>query len=272
MTAPEFATFWSGPLNPLAYTCLASFPYVGAGLRFYSYERDIRLPPGVEWADARAICPDVSLLDRYRVGGKPSLAMFADMFRYKLIRDTGRCWVDSDIICLRRPDFSQEQIVYGRQAEARGKALINNAVLKLPPDHPLLLDLIAHAEAAVDRDQSWGAIGPFLLTDLAERHGVDHFARGETHFYPIDADHFWQPLLPAYRPTVATATEGATFLHLWSAMFERAAYDLWSSPPQGSYLCEVIERIGTLGGFSRVYDDEILRGVLSQWINEKATA
>jgi hypothetical protein len=272
MTKPEFATFWSGPLNPLAYTCLASFPHVGAALRVYTYERDLVLPLGVERADARVICPDTSLLGRYRVGGKPSLAMFADMFRYKLIRDTGCCWVDSDVICLRRPDFSQELIVFGRQAEARGKALINNAVLKLPSDHPLLLDLIAHAESAVDKDQSWGAIGPFLLTDLAESHRVDHIARDESHFYPIDADHFWQVLLPAYRETVAEAARGATFLHLWSAMFERVAYDFWASPPRGSYLYEIIERLGASDRFSRAYDDQVLRETLGHWVDEKATA
>jgi hypothetical protein len=272
MTKPEFATFWSGPLNPLAYTCLASFPYVGATLRVYAYEKDLELPPGVERADARVICPDMSLIGRYKVGGKPSLAMFADMFRYKLIRDTGDCWVDSDIICLRQPDFLQEPIVYGRQAEAKGKALINNAVLKLPSDHALLLDLIARADAAVDKDQSWGAIGPFLLTDLAESHGVDQIARDETHFYPIDADHFWQVLLPSYRKTVAEAARGATFLHLWSAMFEHVEYDLWASPPRGSYLSEIIDRLGTSGRFSRVYDDQVLRETLGQWIDEKAIA
>jgi hypothetical protein len=266
MTRPEFATFWRGPLNPLAYSCLASFPHVGAGLRVYSYEDALDLPAGVERADARRICPDPSLLDRYLVGGKPSLAMFADMFRYRLIRQTGSCWVDSDVICLRKPDFTGEPIVFGRQAEARGKALINNAVLKLPFDHPLLGDLIQCAESAIDVDQTWGAIGPFLLTDLAEKHRVDHLARDVHEFYPIDADGFWRPLSPASRGGVATATKDSTFLHLWSAMFERARYDLWASPPPGSFLHDLLSRLGTLGRFARAYDDRGLSSALAEWI------
>jgi hypothetical protein len=262
--ANEFATFWRGPLNPTAYSCLASFPHVGAHLRVYCYE-DLDLPAGVEWAPAQRICPDPSLLGRYLTGGKPCLAMFADMFRYKLIRDVGCCWVDSDVICLRRPDFSGEAIVYGRQAEARGKALINNAVLKLPSDHPLLIDLIRRAEDAVDIDQSWGAIGPFLLTDLAEKHHVDHLAREVLDFYPIDADHFWQPLLAAYRGAVASAARHSTFLHLWSAMFERSNYDLWACPPPRSFLHEVFQRLGTLDRFRRVYDDRELSSLLANW-------
>jgi len=268
----EFATFWRGPLNPIAYACLASFPRARAKLRVYTYDDDLVLPAGVERADARDICPDLSLLERYRVGGRPSIAMFADMFRYKMIRDTGCCWVDSDLICLRRPDFSNQAIVYGRQAEARGKALINNAVLKLPPDHPLLLELIERAEAAVDADQSWGAIGPFLLTDLAEKHGVDHLARGEMDFYPIDADRFWRPLLPASYDAVAKATKRATFLHLWSAMFDRAHYDLWASPPMGSFLHGVFRRLKTLKRFERVYDEPTLSTLLEEWIVKDSDA
>jgi len=268
--AVEFATFWSGPLNPIAYSCLASFARAGAKLRVYAYEEALDLPAGVEQADARQICPDPSLRERYRVGGKPSIAMFADMFRYRLIRETGCCWVDADLVCLRRPDFSRQAIVYGRQAEARGKALINNAVLKLPPDHPLLLDLIRRAEAAADADQSWGAIGPFLLTDLAERHGVDQLARDESEFYPIDADRFYLPLLPAHYDAVAKATKKSTFLHLWSAMFERSGYDLWTAPPIGSFLHGVFRRLGTLKRFDRAYDGGALSAQLADWVAKDA--
>jgi hypothetical protein len=264
--APQFATFWHGALDPIAYGCLASFPYVGAGLRVYAYRSDLEVPRGVELSDARLICPDETLVGRYRALGKVSIAMFADMFRLRMIRETGACWVDADMICLRRPDFSGETIVFGRQTEAFGKALINNAALKLPPDHPLLTALIQRAEAAVDVDQSWGAIGPFLLTDLAEREGVDHLARDYPEFYPIDADNFWRPLLPAYRADVADATEGATFLHLWSEMFLRCGYDKSAAPPNGAFLAEIFRDLGTLERFSRIYDEAALSAILSEWI------
>ena len=129
----EFATFWHGPLNGTTYSCLASFPARGASLRLYTYETNIDAPEGVEVVDARSICADISLLRRYFVEGRPSLATFSDRFRYVLMRKTGCCWVDADIICLEEGHFSREPIVWGRQPEAHGKALINNAVMKLPP-------------------------------------------------------------------------------------------------------------------------------------------
>jgi len=262
---PEFATFWHGPLNAMTFSCLASFGRVGANLLVYSYDNRIVAPNGVELADARQVCPDQSLLWRYVAAGKPSLAKFADMFRYKLIQQTGCCWVDTDIVCLRKPDIAGHSIVFGRQSEAHGKALINNAVLRLPPEHPLLSELVRRAENAVDVDQPWGAIGPFLLTELAEKYGVDHNARDFSHFNPIEPDHFWKPLLPAYRENVAIATRQATFLHLWGELIDRAGYDKSASPPPGSFLYDVFRRLGTLDRFERVYDERELKSQLANW-------
>jgi hypothetical protein len=263
---PEFATFWHGPLNAIAYSCLASFPHVGAGLRLYSYDDRIDAPPGVDLADARQICPDPSLLSRYIAAGKPSLAKFADMFRYKLIRDTGCCWVDTDVLCLRKPDFSGDAFVFGRQSDAHGQSLINNAVLKLPSDHPMLSELIADAENAVDIDQPWGAIGPFLLTDLALKYGVDRYARDFFHFYPVEPKQFWKPFLPDYYDGVALAARQATFLHLWSELIERCAYDKSACPPAGSFLHKSFQSLGTLRRFERVYDASELSDRLAGWM------
>lgn len=263
----EFATFWHGPLNATVYSCIASFPAVGAGLRLYTYEAEIDSPPGVELADARLICPDASLLHRYFAGGKPSLATFSDRFRYSLIRKTGCCWVDADILCLKKPDFQREAIVWGRQSEAHGKALINNAVMKLPADHVVLKEMLAEAEAAVDVDLSWGAIGPFLLTEIAEEHGAYGSARDPSEFYPVGPDQFWQMLMPSNRDRVVAAVRNATFLHLWSELLRRSTYNLSVAPPAGSFLNDIFHRLGTLCRFDRVYGEQELAGLLAAWIS-----
>ena len=85
----EFGSFWHGPLNPFAYACLASFARAGATLSVYSYNPRLDVPPGVRLADARAIYADESLVRRFIANGKPSIATFADMFRYKMIQATG---------------------------------------------------------------------------------------------------------------------------------------------------------------------------------------
>ncbi len=266
---PEFATFWRGPLDAVTYGCMASFAHFGAALRVYSYDDELDAPRGVEWADARRIFPDESRLGRYIVQGKPSIATFADMFRYKMIRETGCCWVDSDILCLRKPDFAQEEIVFGRQSEFRGESVINNAVLKLPPADPTLNELIDKAESAVDVDQTWGAIGPFLLTEIARRNGIDRFAREFHHFYPIEPDCFWKPFLPAYRDEVAQDVRGATFLHLWGELIARSGYDRSACPPTGSFLEEAFRRLGVIDRFARVCQAGEVEALMAEWMAGK---
>ena len=82
------------------------------------------------------ICPDELLTHRFIANGKPSLAHFADMFRYRMMRQTGFCWVDTDILCLSKPTFGNDGFVFCRQADAVGTSLVNNAVLRLPLDKP----------------------------------------------------------------------------------------------------------------------------------------
>jgi hypothetical protein len=256
----EFGSFWRGALNPFAYACLASFPQAGASLSVFSYDPRLDLPPGVRLMDARAICPDETLTRRFIANGKPSIATFADMFRYRMIRETGCCWVDTDILCLGKPVFDKDGFVFCRQADAVGTSLVNNAVLRLPPSHPALAELIAVAEAAADVDQRWGAIGPFLLTPVLAKHGLTQHALDSRICYPIEPEQFWKLFLPGYRDWVADAVRGASFVHLWSEAIVWSGYDFWACPPAGSYLHEAFGRVGALQRFRRVAtEDEVLR-------------
>ena len=258
--ACEFASFWRGTLNPFAYACLASFPQAGASLSVFSYDPRLELPPGVRLEDASAICPDETLTRRFIAGGKPSIATFADMFRYRMIQKTGLCWVDADILCLSRPAFGNDGFVFCRQADAVGTSLVNNAVLRLPPGDPALAELVATAEGAVDIDQKWGAIGPFLLTPVLTKHGLTGHALDSHVAYPIEPEQFWKLFLPGYRDWAHAAVRGASFVHLWSEAIVWSGYDFWACPPAGSYLHEAFSRAGALQRFRRVAtEDEVLR-------------
>jgi hypothetical protein len=264
----EFASFWHGPLTPFAYACLASFPRAGAGLRVYSYDPRLDAPPGVRLEDARLICPDETLVKRYIVNGKASIATFADMFRYRMIRVTGLCWVDADIVCLAKPFFAGEPYIYCRQADAVSTLLVNNAVLRLPPSEPALAELVATADAAADVDQKWGALGPFLLTPVLEKHGLYARALDPHLCYPIEPEQFWKPFLPSYRDLVAEALKGASMLHLWSEAIVWSGYDFEACPPEGSYLYDCFRSVGALDRFSRISGEEEVRRLMVGQIKE----
>ena len=227
----EFGSFWSGPLNPFVYACLASFPQAGASLRVFSYDPRLELPAGCSFADARTICPDETLTRRFIANGKPSIATFADMFRYRMIEKTGCCWVDTDMVCLSKPAFENDGFVFCRQADAVGTSLVNNAVLRLPSSHPALAELDSTAESAIDVDQRWGAIGPFLLTPVLAKHGLAQHALEFARLLSDRAGAILEAFLPGYRDWVAGAVRGAAFVHLWSEAIVWSGYDFWSCPP-----------------------------------------
>ena len=268
MTATcEFASFWhGGPLHPFAYGCLASFPQAGAEIRLYSYDLRLEVPPGVRLADARAIVPDEWRVNRYIAAGKPSIATFADMFRYRVIREAGACWVDTDFVCLEKPGFACEPYVFCRQADAVSALLVNNAILRLPTSEPALTELVETAESMIDVDQKWGALGPFLLTPVLEKHGLYEHALDPLVCYPIEPEQFWKPLLAAYRTEVERALKGATLLHLWSEAYRWSGYDFATCPPVGSWLHDAFGRLGVLDRFRRVCDEGEVRRLMSREI------
>jgi hypothetical protein len=267
----EFASFWHGTLNPFAYACLASFREAGASLRVYSYDPRLDLPPGVRLEDARAICPDETLTRRFIANGKPSIATFADMFRYRMIQETGCCWVDADILCLRKPSF-RDGFVFCRQADAVGTGLVNNAVLRLPPSHPALAELVRAAEAAIDVDARWGALGPFLLTPVLAKYGLTECALDSRVCYPVEPEQFWKLFLPAYRDWIVEAARGSTFVHLWSEAIVWSGYDFASCPPPGSYLYEAFRRVGALPRFRRVASENEVLHLMTKPIAESDRA
>jgi hypothetical protein len=256
----EFASFWHGSLNPFAYACLASFPRAGATLRLYSYDPKLDVPPGVRLEDARLVCPDESFVRRYIVNGKPSIAAFADMFRYGMIEKTG--------ICLTNPSFAAELYVFCRQADAVSTLLVNNAVLRLPPSEPALAELVATTESAADADQKWGALGPFLLTPVLTKHGLYDRALDPHVCYPIEPEQFWKPFLPSYRDRVAEKVRGASMLHLWSEAIRWSGYDFSVCPPEGSYLHQCFRAVGALDRFSGVSNEDEVRRLMARQIAE----
>jgi hypothetical protein len=237
-------------------------------LRVYSYDPQLDLPPGVRLANARTICPDESLIRRFIANGKPSVATFADMFRYRMMRQTGCCWIDTDMLCLTRPAFENDGYVFCRQADAVGTSLVNNAVLRLPPTSPALAELIAAAEAAIDVDQRWGAIGPFLLTPVLAEHNLTRHALDPHVCYPIEPEQFWKLFLPGCRDWVANAVRAASFVHLWSEAIAWTGYDFWICPPLGSYLHEAFERLGALDRFRGFATEEDVLRLMAKPIAE----
>ena len=249
----EFASFWhGGPLNPFAYACLATFPQADAPVRLYSYDDRLELPHGVRLADARSISPDKSLvppLHRRRqavdrdIRGYVSLP---DDPGNRLLLGQHRPRLPEKALVPRRalhllPPGRRRQHVAGQQCGSSAA-----------PSDPALAELVATAESMVDVDQKWGALGPFLLTPVLEKHGLYGRALDPRVCYPIEPEQFWKPFLRGRRDWVADAARGRDA----PAPLERSdpvepSYDPPRLPSVGSYPHES-RQLGALDRFSRI--------------------
>lgn len=173
---------------------------MGHSVNLFVYDEPAGLPAGVTLKDASLYVPAERIF-RHRNG---SLAVFADMFRYELLADGPGLWIDTDFLCV-RPVEKQGDHLFGLESPGR----INNAILKLPGDSPVLESLrsVFHAGWVppwhgwrkamwhavlhrLDRNHgvarmSWGASGPRALTYFAEQYDVARLARPAEVFYPV---------------------------------------------------------------------------------------
>jgi hypothetical protein len=98
---------WIGQrLSLMEQLTLRSFVACGHRFVLWLYGRlEEDVPPGVEVRDANTIIPRQRVFC-YQAGIRPgSYAGFSDLFRYKLLYDSGGWWSDLDVVCLKPLDF-----------------------------------------------------------------------------------------------------------------------------------------------------------------------
>lgn len=192
---------WIGSrIGPIHGACLRSFLRHGHRTILHVYERPLDVPKGVEISDANELLPEASIV-RYSRGGSP--AIFADFLRYEILRKGLGLYVDCDVFCL--SPIEDREHMFGWEGE-----LVNNAVLKLPSDSPVLSSLCRLKDAhnfvppwasakrkayykwrsklflpVRMQDFPWGYTGPFALSWYLSENGLTNLAYPIDYFYPV---------------------------------------------------------------------------------------
>jgi hypothetical protein len=200
-TLPVVNSVWVGhELGPIHAACLRSFVRNGHKTVLYVYQTPNDVPKGVKLADARTLMPESSII---RDSKYDSVTLFADLFRYEILRAELGLYVDCDVYCLR--PIQNADFIFGWESSKH----INNAVLKLPPDCPVLSKLCKIKETGwtlSKKDRRWWVqrlfrrpltlaemplttTGPRALTKYARCHGLDRLAAPLDVFYPVSATH-----------------------------------------------------------------------------------
>ena len=222
-----YKTLWIGnKLSPLEQLCITSFTSKGKTYELYCYEDIEGVPDGCAIKDAKLILSKDSIF--FYKNGSP--AAFANWFRYELLKKTGGTWVDTDVFLLKTDDRPKPFLLAD---EGNGK--VNNAILRIPSNHPSL-DFCIEECMKVKDDVTWGQTGPSLITQMVTKFGLASQLSPTYELYPINPDKWHWLLTPSTFSLVEKSIKHATYLHLWNEKIRRSNYDKNTPPPPGSYL------------------------------------
>ena len=220
----NFGSLWIGnPLSKVEQTALSSIIYHGHSLTLFVYNMDLKVPRGVVKKDANEIIPESEI---FKV--QDSYGPFADIFRYKMIKEHGLIWTDTDSICL-RSDWDFDGYILGFEEEGK----LSNSILSMPQDSELLDFLIKNSTKYDKTKIVWAEIGPVLLTEGVERFKLSKHVKKPEAFYPI---HFWQwkkIWKKDYLQEVLDKCSGSYTIQIWNQFLNREGIDK-NKLPKGS--------------------------------------
>lgn len=250
---PDVASLWIGPeLSFLEILCLKSFADVGHKVTLYTYGELKNPPDFVEMADAREVWDrDDFLIHEDR--GSP--AIHSDVFRIKMLRQTGRIWVDADAYCL-KPFIPLDGYLIGRDWGPQ----INSGVMALPPDSPALIALDEYlsgagfppwwTDAQIDEYRSahgapdltkfkWGSTGPLALTHFLRESGEIGQATAPHVLYPVPSSKSGY-VLRKPSLTEALIEPDTISVHFYATWLRARLKNQWFT--SGSYLAKLCEK------------------------------
>lgn len=228
MTSQIYKSLWIGSkLSPLEQLCIKSFVAKGETYELYCYEDIEGVPEGCIIKDANHIL-NKDLIFFYKNNGSP--AGYANWFRYELLKKTGGTWVDTDVFLLKRDDKIKPFLMADQ-----GNGTVNNGILRIPSNHPLLDACIDECNRAQD-NVTWGQTGPDLITKMMHKFMLMSHLSPTYELYPINHQNWHWILNPSTKSLTEESLKHATYLHLWNEMIRRSNYDKTTPPPPGSYL------------------------------------
>lgn len=249
-------TFWTGPLTWVERLCFVSAITTGHKLTVYSYQPLSGLPAGVANGDANDVIP----FDRFFLHRTGSSAMFSDLFRYEGLRRSLGTWVDADMLML-RPLADLGEVILGWTPRPE----VNNAVIRLPPDHPFLASMKRLAEARVPVAAHWPlktkvrqimrtciglqkpisqcpllTFGPPAITHFVRCRGLEHQVLPAEVLFPVPGSE--API--AFDPQEKVErffTQNTRAVHLCNSKISHLKR---YPPPPGSFLARMCEKNG----------------------------
>lgn len=210
---------WIGPeLSLMEQLSISSFLLNGHDYHLYVYDEVKNIPAGTVIRDANQVLP-AALIFQYRQ--RPSYAGFSNFFRYRLLLEWGGWWADTDTICLKSFDFSEEY-VFSSEINHRGVEVVNAGIIKVPAGSRIMGHAWNVCQNKNLRRLVWGETGPRLMARAVRKFSLEGYKKGARVFCPVNYSE-WQSVL---EPNAQIALDDRTFaIHLWNEMWRLAGQD-----------------------------------------------
>lgn len=166
-------SLWIGDaLSNVERLCVQSFLDHGHAFHLYTYADVDGIPAGAVKKDANEILPASEIFKR----PGEDVRGLADYFRYALLAERGGWWVDMDLICIKPFDFD-DAIIFVEEFE--GDMHFQNAVLRFPPQHPLMVFMRDLCADKLGKEfHGHGALGgPRILSQHIREFGLEKHAK-----------------------------------------------------------------------------------------------
>jgi len=170
---PVIQSLWIGDaLSNVEKLCIQSFLDHGHEFHLYTYADVGGIPEGAVNKNANEILPASEIFKR----PGEDIRGLADYFRYALLAERGGWWVDMDLICLKSFDFDDE-IIFVEELE--GDMHYQNAVLRFPPQHPLMIFMRDLCADKLDKETHGHGMlgGPRILSQHIRDFGLEKHAK-----------------------------------------------------------------------------------------------
>lgn len=263
MATKTFQSFWYGELSSRERLCLTSFVDQGKNFELYTYDDSLSVPEGVTLKDASEIYPEEEVFTYRKRQGEGSVAVFANLFRYKLLQERGGWWVDMDVLYTGY-DLPEDECYFGFEDNHK----VNMAILKLPKGSDIARECLEKIRSIGKRDvaSSWGKSGPKLFSRVLERRNRLHEAKMKSRAYPLHWEKAFATYLPSRREEIHEKVGESPFLHLWNEILKRVGFHRDLRPPEGSYLEDFASKLDFSWPCQEVeYSNEVVDQMVRNW-------
>jgi len=211
-------SLWIGnTLSTVERLCISSYIKNGHEFHLYSYNDIEFVPDGCIVKDASEILPKNDVF-AYNVGpGKGSYSAFSNYFRYKLLDLKGNWWTDTDIVCLKHFDFTNDYVFASERTQSEGDQ-ITSGVIKTPKDNEFSKKCYEFCTKQNKDTLPWGTVGPRLVSKTVKELKIEHFVRPWKTFNPIGFEQVGMLFDEAFGEM---NLEESYALHLWNEMWRR---------------------------------------------------